>query len=224
MRAILDLAPLCDAFICMRHQEVEIWQTIKRTYCTGKGCDLEVFRPLDGVERLEGEPAVLIYENPRGSRNPLYPLIAMKLVWKALPKARFHIFNMNDKKMYEMFHTMVKQCKLWPFVRTIAGAVPFQDVPTLLNRCDIVVSGLFPLFARSLEALACGKALVSYGYDGGGGSYPWIPATITPEAMADTIIACWEDYQKCDYRAHALTYHDEEKIAARRCDIYSRYL
>lgn len=221
MRAIVDLATICDAFLAMRREEMEIWQTIKRTYYTGKGVDCEVFKPLESVQRLEGEPAVLIYENPRGHRNGLYPLIAMKLVWQQLPKARFHMFNMNDKRMTETFQVLVKHAKLWPFVRTIAGSVKQQDVPKLLNSCDIVVSGLFPLYARSIEALACGKAFISAGYKEPG--YPWV-CDFSPESMAEAIIACWTDYQKCDYRDFALKHHDEAEVSKVRCAIYEKYL
>jgi glycosyltransferase involved in cell wall biosynthesis len=221
MKAIIDLAPMMDFFVAMRREELEIWNTIKRTYYIPKGIDTEVFCPIEGVERLEGEPAVLIYENPRGARNGLYPLIAMKLVWKVLPKARFHYFNLQDKKMVETFSALVKNCKLWPFVRTLAGPVKQQEVPQLLNRCDIVVSGLFPLYARSLEAFGCGKAFISAGYKEH--HYPWA-CDFSPESMAEAIIACWDDYNKINYRAWALKYHNEEESSKERCALYAKYL
>jgi len=223
MRAVCDLAPIVDAFICMRREEAEIWSTIKRTYVVPKGVDEEIFYPMEGaIERLEGEPAVLIYENPRGSRNPLYPLIAMKLVWQKLPRARLHIFNMHDKKMHDTFSTLIKYAKLWPFVRTLSGPVAYDKVPLLLNRCDIVVSALYPLYARSLEALACGKAFISAGYNEPG--YPWTVAEYSPEAFAETIIACWTDYQKVNYRQWALEHHSAAESSRQMCAIYEKYL
>jgi len=221
MKAIIDMAPLCDAFIAMRREELEVWNTIKRTYYVPKGIDLEIFHEMPGVERLEGEPAVLLYENPRGSRNGLYPLIAMKLVWKVFPKARFHYFNLQDKKMIETFQALVKGAKLWPYVRTLAGPVKSQDVPQLLNRCDIVVSGLFPLYARSIEAFGCGKAFISAGYKESG--YPWT-CDFSPESMAEAIIACWSDYNKVNYREWALERHNEAESSKERCAIYAKYL
>ena len=75
MRAIVDLAPVCEAFICMRQEEWTIWNAIKRTYVVPKGIDLNRFHPItatnnDGVveplEKISGEPAILYYENWRG--------------------------------------------------------------------------------------------------------------------------------------------------------------
>ncbi len=221
MKAVVDLASMMDAFITMRREELTIWNTIKRTFYVPKGIDTEIFMPIEGIERLEGEPSVLIYENPRGSRNGLYPLIAMKLVWQVLPKARFHMFNLNDKRMAETFQALVKGAKLWPFVRTLTGPVKSGEVPTLLNRCDIVVSGLFPLYARSIESLGCGKAFISAGYKEPG--YPW-QCEFSPESMAEAIIACWSDYNKINYRQWCLEHHDESESSKERCTIYQKYL
>ena len=85
MKAIVDLAPKMDAFICMRKDEHVIWNSIKRTYLVPKGIDLERFKPLDDVERVSGEPAILYVENWRGSRNPLYLCVAMQQVWQKYP-------------------------------------------------------------------------------------------------------------------------------------------
>ena len=222
LKAILDLAQHVDAFICLRQEEAEVWRTIKRTYVVPKGIDLELFAPAtDPVEKLEGNPAVLYYENWRGQRNPLYPLIAMKLVWQQLPEARLHLYNCTDKKMHETFSALIKQCKLWPYVRSLMGQVTHAEVPALLNRADIVVSGLYPLYARGIEALGCGKAFIGAGYKEAG--YPW-QTEMSPEAMAATIIDCWGDYDKVNYRQWALDHHDEAESAKQRCAIYQRYL
>jgi len=71
MKAIIDLAPLCDAFICMRKDEWPIWSSIKRTFVVPKGIDLEVFKPLPGVtERLSGEPRSSTTRTGGGSGIP----------------------------------------------------------------------------------------------------------------------------------------------------------
>ena len=220
-KAILDLAPLMDCFICMRESEWPIWQTIKRTYVTRKGCDLDVFRPLEGVQRLPGEPSILYYENQRGTRNPLYPLVAMIEVWKKLPKAQFHIVNIQDKKVADTWATYVKQCKLWPFVRSLRGPVKHEEVPALLNSVDIVVSALYPLSARGIEALGCGTAYVSAGYDVPG--YPWKVEEYSVESFADTMISCAENLDKINYRTWAEEHHDEKDATAERLAIYEKY-
>lgn len=221
-KAVLDLAPLMDCFICMRRQELAVWSTIKRTYLTRKGVDTEVFAPIEGVEKLEGEPSILYYENQRGVRNPLYPMCAMIEVQKKLPKARFHVWNINDKKTFETWNTFVKQCKLWTFVRSLNGPAKQQDVPGLLNRADIVVSALYPLSARGIESLACGRAYVSAGYDEPG--YPWRPAEYSVESFAETIIDCAENWDKIDYRKWAIEHHNEEDASRERIAIYEKYL
>lgn len=224
MKAIVDMASMMDAFICMRKGEQAVWNLIRRTYYVPKGVDLEVFRPLEGVERLEGEPAVLYYENIRGSRNPLYIICAMAQVWRDNPKARLHLFNVQDPKMKETLSAFIKHSKLWTFVRTLSGPVKQDQVPALLNRAHIVASGLYPLSARGIEALACGKAYVSAGYDGGDGQYPWIVPSYSVEDFAETIQACWADYGKVDYREYAETYHDEAESSRQRIAVYERYL
>lgn len=223
-KAIIDLAPIVDAFICMRRGELPVWSMIKRTFYVPKGIDLEIFKPMSGVEKLDGEPAVLYYENWRGARNPLYIVCAMMHVWKRLPKARLHLVNCNDKKMHETFSAFVKHSKLWPYVRTLTGGLPHDKVPEMLNRADIVVSALHPLSARGIETLGCGKAYVSAGYDGGDGHYPWIVPDYSVEAFADTIVDCWENYDKINYREYAETYHDEASASQQRCEIYEKYL
>ena len=223
-KAVVDLAPLMDAFICMRQAELPVWSLLKRTFYVPKGVDLEVFTPIAGVEKLEGEPSVLVYENIRGIRNPLYTVCAMVQVLKAFPKARLHLYNVNDQKMRDTFGAFVKQSKLWTYVRSLKGAVKQAEVPALLNRADMVVSSLYPLSARGIESLACGKAYVSAGYDGGDGDYPWIVPTYSVEAFATTMIQCWENYGQVDYRAYAERYHDEAESAKQRCALYERYL
>jgi hypothetical protein len=52
MKAIVDLAPICEAFISMRQEEWPAWQSIKKTYVVQKGIDLSRFTPLTDVEKL----------------------------------------------------------------------------------------------------------------------------------------------------------------------------
>ncbi len=220
MKAIVDLAPKMDAFLCMRKEEWPIWNSIKRTYLVPKGIDLERYKPLDGpIERLDGEPAVLYVENWRGQRNPLYLLVAMQEVVKHLPKAKLHLFNCNDKKMHDTFSTLIKHNKWWTFARTLSGAV--EDVNALYNKADMVVSCLYPLYARGIEAFGAGKAFISAGYHEPG--YPWT-CQFDPLSMAEAIVKCWENYGQVNYRKWALERHDVSETVKQSLDIYQRYL
>lgn len=220
MKAIVDLAPVCDAFICMRKEEQIIWNSIKKTYLVPKGIDLEEYYKLDGItEKLSGEPAVLYCENWRGQRNPLYVCVAMQEVFKKYPKARLHLYNCSDKKMKETFEALVKNNKWWTFVRSLQG--PVQDANLLYNRVDIVVSGLYPLYARGIEAFGAGRAFIGPGYREPG--YPWT-CELQPESMAQAIIDCWEGYDKIDYRKWAETMHDASETAKQCSAIYERYV
>lgn len=220
MKAIVDLAPLCDAFICMRKEEYPIWNTIKRTFVVPKGIDLEVYKPIEGpLEKLSGEPAVLYIENWRGQRNPLYLCVAMQMVHEKLPNARLHLYNCQDKKMMETFQALIKNNKWWTFIRSIQG--PVEDVNKLYNQVDIIVSGLYPLYARGIEAFGAGKAFIGPGYRENG--YPY-QCELDPRSMADAIIKCWENYRDIDYRAWAVAHHDVNETVRQSVEVYSRYI
>jgi glycosyltransferase involved in cell wall biosynthesis len=222
MRAIVDLAPMMDAFIAMRIDELAIWNSIKRTYLVNKGIDLEMYKPLQfEAERLSGEPAVLYVENWRGQRNPLYLCVAMQQVWRKYPKARLHLFNCNDKRMSETFKALIQNNKWWTFARTLSGGVPPDQVNLLYNRADIVVSCLHPLYARGIEALGAGKAFICPGYREP--NYPWT-CTLDPDDMAETIIECWENYDRVDYRKWAERFHDVAETVEQSIAIYERYM
>lgn len=223
MKAIVDLAPMVDAFIAMRKDEMPIWQSIKRTYLVDKGVDLEVFKPLDGItEKLSGEPSVLYVENWRGQRNPLYLCVAMEQVWKKYPNARLHLYNCNDKRMQETFLSLSKNNKWWPFLRSLQGGVNGgEEMNLLYNRADIVVSCLYPLYARSVEAFGSGKAFIGTGYKEH--DYPW-QCDLHPDSIAKAIIDCWENFDKIDYRKWAEKYHDANESARQCVEIYKRYL
>lgn len=220
MRALVEMAPLCSAFIAMRPAEVPIWKQLKNeTYLVTKGIDLDVYKPQVLPERLSGEPAVLYYENFRGTRNPLYWCVAMAEVHKKYPNARLHIYNCTDKRQVDTFQALNAHSHWWTFLRSISGSV--ANVNELLNKVDIVVSGLFPLYARSIEAFGAGKAFISPGYKEFG--YPWT-CEYDPHSMAQAIIQCHENYDKVNYRQWALDHHDVRNTVKESIAIYERYL
>ena len=224
MRATIEMAPMCNAFISMRKDELPLWKMVHaNTYLVTKGIDLDVYKPLPGItEKLSGEPSILYYENIRGTRNPLYWLCAMQKVHAKFPNARFHIYNVGDKKMVDTFQALNTHAHLWPFLRTISGPVDGPEaVNLLLNRVDIVVSALYPLYARSIEAFGAGKAFISPGYSEF--DYPWT-CDYNPESMADAIIKCHEGYGKVDYRKWAQEHHDVRQTVAESVDIYKRFM
>lgn len=220
MKAICDMAPLLDAFIAMREDEMPIWSSIKRTYLVPKGLDLEKYHPLPGItEKLSGEPAVLYAENWRGQRNPLYLCVAMEKVHRKFPNARLHLINCTDKKMKATFDALIKNNKWWPFIRTLGGAV--DDINLMYNRCDILVSGLYPLYARGIEAFAAGKAFICPGYREH--NYPFT-CELHPDSIADAIIKCWENYDSVNYRGWAEKHHDIKDTVEQAVEVYRRYV
>jgi glycosyltransferase involved in cell wall biosynthesis len=222
MKAIVDLAPQMDAFLCMSKEEQIIWNSIKRTYYVPKGIDLEMYRPLDGItQRLPGEPAVLYVENWRGQRNPLYLCVAMQEVWKKYPKARLHLVNCSDKKLEAIFKALIQNNHWWTFIRTLAGPVKPESVNLLYNQADIVVSCLYPLYARGIEAFGAGVAFIGPGYAVDG--YPFT-CELQPESIAAAIINCWENYDSIDYRKWAEEKHDVNESVRQSVEIYERYL
>lgn len=229
MKAIVDMAPKIDAFIAMRREEWSVWNSIKRTYVVQKGIDLDRFHPVavpahddkDPTSKLSGDPAVLYVEHWRGQRNPLYLCVAMQQVWQRYPKARLHLFNLTDKRMQETFKALAAHNKWWTFLRTMNGPVQDADVNALYNRADIVVSCLYPLYARSIEAFGAGKALIAPGYTNE--RYPW-HCELDPDSMAKAIVQCWEGYDKVNYRKWAEENHDVNETVRQAVSIYERYL
>jgi glycosyltransferase involved in cell wall biosynthesis len=229
MKAIVDMAPRLDAFIAMRQEEHAIWNSIKRTYVVQKGIDLERFHPIDVVShddndpasKLSGDPAVLYVEHWRGQRNPLYLCVAMQEVWAKFPKARLHLYNCTDKRMYDTFKALISHNKWWTFVRTLNGPVDDASVNALYNRADIIVSCLYPLYARSIEAFGAGKAFIGPGYRNH--VYPW-KCDLEPHSIADAIVRCWEGYDQVNYRRWAETHHDVQETVRQSIAIYERYL
>ena len=228
MKAIVDMAPKIDAFIAMRREEVDVWSSIKRTYLVQKGIDLDRFHPLDilphdpkdATSKLSGEPAVLYLEHWRGQRNPLYLCIAMEHVWQRYPKARLHLFNCQHQKTLDTFKALFTHNKWWTFLRSLNGPVSDTEVNRLYNRADIIVSCLYPLYARSIEAFGAGKAFIGPGYTDP--EYPF-HCTLDPDSLADAIIDCWEHYGSLNYRAWAETKHDVMETVRQSIEVYERY-
>jgi len=221
MKAVVDLASRSDAFIAMRKDEMPIWSSIKKTYLVPKGIDLDFYHPINGSEKLEGEPSILYVENWRGTRNPLYLCIAMQEVWQKYPKARLHLYNCNDPKMKDTFQALIKNNKWWTFIKSLQGAIPQADMPALYNKADIVVSCLFPLYARSIEALACGTAFIGPGYKENNYEFQ---CDLDPHSIAQAIIRCHENYDLIDYRKYAERYHDVRDTVKQCVSIYERYV
>ena len=220
MKAIVDLAPIMDAFVCMRKEEWKIWNSIKRTYLVPKGIDLELYKPLTTMpQKLSGEPSVLYIENWRGSRNPLYLCVAMEQVYKKYPKARLHLYNMQDKRMHSTFSALYQNNKWWTFLRSMQG--PVKDVNTLYNQVDMVVSCLYPLYARGIEAFGAGRAFIGPGYRDD--NYPF-QCELDVDSMAKAITDCWENYSKINYREWAEKHHDVRETVRQTVQIYGRYL
>jgi glycosyltransferase involved in cell wall biosynthesis len=220
MKALIDLADTCDAFIAMRREEVGIWSRLKRTYLVQKGIDLTKYKPIEGyTEKLQGEPAILYIENWRGQRNPLYLLLAMQKVHQKYPKARLHLYNCTDQKMKDTFSAMINHAKFWTFVKSLQG--PVTNVNELYNKVDIVVSCLFPLYARGIEAFGAGKAFIGPGYR----EYDDYPFTcdLDPDSMANAIIKCIENYDTVDYRKWASERHNIQNTVKQSMEVYARY-
>lgn len=219
MRAIVDLAPLCDAFICMRQEEWPVWNAIRRTYVVKKGIDLNRFKLQETKEKLSGNPAVLYYENWRGQRNPLLLCAAMQEVAKVLPDAKLHLYNCPGGKLYDTFHQLIHHCRWYTFVGSLKGQE--KDVVGLLNRADIVASCLYPLYARSIEALACGKALICPGYRED--KYPY-HCDLEVNSIAGAIINAAKEQGIFDFRQWAEDNHDVSLTVKECISVYQRYI
>lgn len=220
MRAIVDLAPSCEAFICMRKEEWPVWNAIRRTHLVTKGIDLTRYKPLETPpEKLNGSPAVLYYENWRGQRNPLLLCLAMMEVQRVLPEARLHLYNCPGGKMFDTFNRLINHCRWHTFIGSLKAQE--KDVVRLLNRADIVVSCLYPLYARGIEAFGCGKAFIGPGYKESG--YPY-QCELEAKSMAAAIIKCHEEQGKVDFRKWAEVHHNITDTARQCVDIYQRYV
>ena len=103
-------------------------------------------------------------------------------------------------------------------MRTLSG--PVEDVNMLYNKVHMVVSCLFPLYARGIEAFGAGRGFIGPGYREHG--YPY-QCELSPESMPKAIIKCWENYGKMNFRKWAETHHDVAKTVKQTIAIYERY-
>lgn len=225
MRAIVDLAPTCEAFLCMRKEEWPIWNSIKKTFVVPKGIDLERFKPMEVEKPLNGSPSILYYENWRGHRNPLILCLAMLEVIKVFPDAKLHLYNCPGGKMYETFQKLINHSRWYTFIGSLKSQE--KDSPALLNRSDIVVSCLYPLYARGIEAFGCGKAFICAGYKEH--DYPY-QCELEVHSMAQAIIKCWSDHKddrkgaQSYFRGWAEKHHNIVDTVKESVRVYERYL
>jgi glycosyltransferase involved in cell wall biosynthesis len=209
----------------MRKEEWPIWNAIRRTYVVSKGIDLTKFKPLE-VEKLPGEPAILYYENWRNQRNPLIACLAVQELRKVYPKAQLHLYNCPGGKMFDTFSKLITHCRWYTFIGSLKGAE--KDVPTLLNKADIVVSGLYPLYARGIEAFGCGTGFVGPGYREH--DYPY-QCDLEVFSMKNALARCWSDvgsqgreYAQMYFRKWAEQHHNVTDTVKQTIDVYNRYL
>jgi hypothetical protein len=124
--------------------------------------------------------------------------------------------------MHETFDALIKHNKWWTFIRSLQGPQAQENVNLLYNKADIVVSGLFPLYARGIEAFGAGKAFIGPGYNEYD-DYPW-KCTLDPDSIANAIMDCWENYDRIDYRKWAEERHDVNTTVKQTIGIYEKYL
>ncbi len=91
----------------------------------------------------------------------------------------------------------------------------------LYNRADVVVSGLYPLYARSIEAFGAGKAFIGPGYSDP--DYPF-HCELHPDSMAKAMIQFIENRDQVNYRQWAEQKHDVQETVRQSIAIYNRYL
>jgi hypothetical protein len=146
----------------------------------------------------------------------------MMEVHKKFPGARLHLYNISDKKMFDTFKALRENNK-WYWLKTMNGPVANGEaVNKLYNQADIVVSGLYPLYARSIECFGAGKPFIGPGYREYD-DYPW-KCDLQPESIAKAIIDCWEGYDKLDYRKWAEERHNVATCVEQSVEIYKRYV
>jgi hypothetical protein len=81
---------------------------------------------------------------------------------------------------------------------------------------------LYPLYARSIESLAAGKAFLCPGYTDE--EYPF-HCTLDPDSIAEAIVKIWnEGCGKFDFRGWAERKHDVKETVRQSISIYERYL
>lgn len=217
-QAIMDLAPLVDAFVAFNEKEAVLWNSFKRTYVIPKGIDLESYRPMQLPKKLGGSPAVLYAEHWRNFRHPFHALVAMEMVAAKMPEARFYPFGCpKDEK--DFWLRLIRQNRYNVFCPGVFQ--PQMNMVGLLNMADIVVSPVFPSYGRvSIEALACNRPVVAYKTNPHA-TYTCEP--YDPEDMAGKIITCWEEKPN-GQRQYAEENLSAQTMAEKAVEIYGRFL
>jgi len=120
--------------------------------------------------------------------------------------------------MFDTFQKLINHCRWYTFIGSLKGQE--KDAVKLLNRADIVVSGLYPLYARGIEAFGCGKAFIGPGYRESG--YPYT-CDLESGSIAGAILKCWNEYGKVDFRQWAQDHHDVANTVKECVDVYKRF-
>lgn len=218
-QAILDLVPICDAFIAFNPDEAKIWSSFKRTYTITKGIDLERYKPVDvKSKKLKGDPAILYTEHWRTFRHPLHTFVALERVIKKLPNMKFYPFGCPVEEQ-PFWLRIVKQNRYSMFTPGVFKSQ--KDTRALLGLADIVVSPVFPSYGRvSLEALACDKPVVAYNTNP---HATYKVAPYDPDDFAEKIIQCYNE-KPSGQRAYAEKNLDAKVMAEEAIAIYKRFL
>jgi glycosyltransferase involved in cell wall biosynthesis len=217
-QAIMDLIPICDAFIAFNPAEARIWNSFKRTYVIPKGIDLESYKPKEATKKLKGTPAILYAEHWRQFRHPLHAFVALERVIKKLPKMRFYPFGCPAPEK-EFWLRIVKSNRYNVFC---PGVFQWQkSMPELLSLADIVVSPVFPSYGRvGIEALAMNKPVVAYKTNPHA-NYKCEP--YDPDDMAEKILQCWEEKPN-GQRKYAEKHLSAHNMALEAIGIYKRFI
>lgn len=217
-QAIMDLIPVCDAFVTFNPAEQKIWNSFKKTYCITKGIDLERYRPVDTGKKLNGNPAILYAEHWRTFRHPLHVFVALEIVYRQLPEMRFYPFGCPAAEQ-EFWLRIVKNNRYNVFT---PGIFKWQiNTPQLLSMADLVVSPVYPSYGRvSLEALAGNKPVIAYKTNPHA-NYKCEP--YDPEDMAEKIIQ-WYQEKPNGQRKYAEKNLDAQVMASEAIEIYKRFL
>ncbi len=217
--AIMDLAPIVDAFVAFNAEEADIWQSFKRTYIIPKGIDLEKYKPVGVEKKFDGDPSILYAEHWRAFRHPLHVFIACEKVYKENHNIRFYPFGCPKGKEQEFWLRMVRQNRYNAFC---PGIFQWQlHMNGLINMSDMVVSPIYPSYGRvALEALACNRPVIAYKTNPHA-TYKCEP--YNPQEMADAILDCWKNKPN-GQRDYAEKFLDAKLMAQGAIDIYRRFI
>jgi glycosyltransferase involved in cell wall biosynthesis len=216
--AIMDLAPIVDAFVAFNEDEANLWNSFKRTYVIPKGIDIDSYRPVELPKKLEGSPAILYAEHWRSFRHPFHTFVALEKIAARLPKMRFYPFGCPPEEK-AFWLRLINQNKYNVFCPGVFQ--PQKNMAGLLNMADIVVSPVFPSYGRvSLEALACNKPVVAYKTNPHA-TFKCEP--YNPNDMAEKVFKCWEEKPN-GQRKYAEENLSAKVMAEKAIDIYRRFI